>query len=97
MWSDIDYMENYRDFTIDTERYAGLAKFVKDIHGKGMSYVPIIDAGIAIREGYKSFEDGVKADVFLKVRDEILVGAVWPKEAAFPDWWAKNTAQWWFD
>jgi alpha-glucosidase len=97
MWSDIDYMDRYRDFTIDTNRFNLLKEFVVDLHKKGMTYVPIIDAGIALRQDYKTFTDGVEKDVFLKVRDEILVGAVWPKEAAFPDWWANNTAAWWGD
>lgn len=95
MWSDIDYMDRYRDFTVDPERYADLATFVKSLHTKGMTFVPILDAGIAIRDDYKAFTEGVQQDVFLKIRDDIMVGAVWPKEAAFPDWWANNTAAWW--
>jgi alpha-glucosidase (family GH31 glycosyl hydrolase) len=66
---------------------------VKELHGKGMRYVPIIDAGLAYRtEGYDKFTEGVQKDVFMKINNEILIGAVWPNDAAFPDYFSANTA-----
>ena len=46
-WSDIDWMENYRDFTVDPVNFADLGDFVDELHGKHMRYVPIVDAGIS--------------------------------------------------
>ena len=40
-WNDIDYMNAYRDFTIDNDKFAGLSEFVDDLHEKGMHYVII--------------------------------------------------------
>jgi len=40
-------MNDYQDFTIDTDRFSNITKFVKDIATKGIKFVPIIDAGIA--------------------------------------------------
>jgi alpha-glucosidase (family GH31 glycosyl hydrolase) len=97
-WSDIDYLDNYEDFTYDPVNFAGLGDFVKDLHTKGLHYVPIIDAGVARRAGLKSYEDGVSKDVFIKnPSGDIFTGQVWPDDAAFPDWFAPNTAQWWQD
>lgn len=49
-WSDIDYMKDYRDFTYDKDgSFEGLGDFVKGLHDSNMHYIPIIDAGIAIR------------------------------------------------
>lgn len=49
MWSDIDYMYNYYDFSIDTSRYnTTVMKNVTNISTPlGVRWVPIIDAGIA--------------------------------------------------
>jgi alpha-glucosidase (family GH31 glycosyl hydrolase) len=48
-WSDIDYLDKYRDFTYDQVNFNGLGDFVNDLHSKGMQYIPIMDAGIAKR------------------------------------------------
>lgn len=50
-WSDIDYMEAYRDFTFDNadDRYKGLGDFVKFLKNRNIQYIPILDAGIALR------------------------------------------------
>lgn len=35
-------MEEYRDFTYDKTKFAGLPEFVDDLHSKGMHYVLMI-------------------------------------------------------
>lgn len=97
-WSDIDYLDRYRDFTYDQVNFKGLGDFVNDLHAKGMHYVPIIDAGIAKRagEGYSAYDDGVSKDVFIKNQDgSIFTGQVWPDDAAFPDFMNPDTVEWW--
>jgi len=97
-WSDIDYLDNYKDFTYDKDNFKGLGDFVNDLHAKGMHYVPIIDAGIAKRagEGYSAYDDGVSKDVFIKNQDgSIFTGQVWPDDAAFPDFFNPDTKKWW--
>lgn len=98
-WSDIDYLNKYRNFEVDPVNFAGLGDFVKELHGKNMKYVPILDAGLAYRlnDDYSAFTDGYNKDVFLKLNGEIFVGEVWPSDAVYPDYYAKNTAQWWQD
>jgi alpha-glucosidase (family GH31 glycosyl hydrolase) len=53
-WSDIDYLDRYRDFTFDPVNFAGLGEFVEDLHKHGQHYIPILDAGVAKRpeDGY---------------------------------------------
>ena len=40
-------MFNYRDFTYDHMKFAGLDEFINDLHAANKRYVPILDAGIA--------------------------------------------------
>lgn len=47
LWSDIDYMNTYEDFTYDRENFGGLPKLITDLHTDNKHYIPIIDAGIA--------------------------------------------------
>ena len=57
-WVDIDYMQDYKDFTVNEKdfagapgAFAGLAGFVDQLHQMNMRFVPIIDAGVAMRPG----------------------------------------------
>jgi alpha-glucosidase (family GH31 glycosyl hydrolase) len=54
-------MNNYEDFTEDPIHFGDLKDFIDELHGQGMRYVPIVDAGVAKRdnEGYNAYEDGV--------------------------------------
>lgn len=98
VWSDIDYLFNYRDFTYDHKKFKNLPNFIAEIHDKNMQYVPIIDAGIAMRAKgtYPAYDEGVEKNVYIKIGDDqILVGQVWPKDAAYPDFFNPNTTTWW--
>ena len=41
-----------------------------------MHWIPIIDAGIAQRQGYDAYEDGMSQDVFIKSFDNQTVEAL---------------------
>lgn len=69
MWADIDYMDDYKLFTISQQSYKNLPAYVKKIkEEKGIKFVPIMDAGVAVRlnQGYKALDDGIKNKVFIK-------------------------------
>lgn len=99
-WSDIDWMQDYRDFAYDEVNFKDLPDFISDLHSKDMHYIPIIDAGVAKRSsGYDVYTDGVDKDIFIKAPvgegDEIFTGQVWPNDAAFPDFFAEGASEWW--
>ena len=95
IYLDIDYMERYKDFTVDKERFPDLEKLAADMKSEGFRLVPIIDAGVKIEEGYEVYEDGVKNNYFCKnAEGEDFVGAVWPGRVHFPDFLNPETRKW---
>ncbi|MBD4746128.1 alpha-glucosidase, partial [Xanthomonas citri pv. citri] len=81
IWSDIDYMDGYKDFTNDPHRFPldKYRKFLDDIHNNSQHYVPIFDAAIyvpnpnnATDNDYEPFHLGNESDVFLKNPDGSL-------------------------
>lgn len=95
IYLDIDYMEHYKDFTVDKERFPDIENLVHDMKAQGIHLVPIIDAGVKIEEGYDVYEEGVQHNYFCKNSDgEDFVGAVWPGRVHFPDFLQPEARKW---
>lgn len=105
IWSDIDYMDSYKDFTNDPYRYPldKFQKFLDDLHDNDQHYVPIVDAAIYVPNptnetdnDYQPFHSGNESDVFIKNPDgSLYIGAVWPGYTVYPDFLAENTQYYW--
>lgn len=92
---DIDYMEDYKDFTVHPERFPDLAALSANMKEKGLHFIPIIDAGIKIEKGYDVYEEGVKNNYFCKRADGTdFVAGVWPGKTHFPDFLNADVRKW---
>jgi alpha-glucosidase len=111
IWTDIDYMNQYRDFENDEVRfgYEEGAKFLSKIHANGQHYIPIVDSAVYIpnptnaSDTYPIFDRGNATNSFMLNPDgSLYIGAVWPGYTAFPDWVGAIMADggafsWWVD
>ncbi|KAK5714382.1 hypothetical protein LTR17_017163 [Elasticomyces elasticus] len=104
VWTDIDYMFQYRDFTNDQNTYPYPAgqEFMERLHANGQHYVPIVDSAIYIpnpnnaSDAYSVYTDGNDSGVFLNNPDgSQYIGEVWPGYTVFPDWQTENASSWW--
>lgn len=95
---DIDYMERFKDFTINDERFPDFENFVSYMKGRGIRLVPIIDAAVKVEDGYDVYEEGKQNGYFCKDEngDDYVVG-VWPGRSVFPDFLNEHASRWFAD
>ncbi|MRI32341.1 alpha-glucosidase [Endozoicomonas sp. OPT23] len=96
VYMDIDYMVDYKDFTVDPEKFPDFTGWVKAKKQQGIRLIPIIDAGVRIEEGYDVYEEGLEKGYFCKDDNgDLFKAAVWPGLCAFPDFLKPEARQWW--
>jgi len=96
IWLDIDYMNGYRDFTWDAERFPRPEQLTEYLHAQGMRLVTIIDPGVKIDEKYFVYQQGMEEDYFCRYKDgELFEGNVWPGACVFPDFSESRVRTWW--
>ncbi|PTY08891.1 alpha-glucosidase [Opitutaceae bacterium EW11] len=96
IWMDIDYMDGYRIFTFDGKKFPSPKALNDDLHRLGFKAVWMIDPGVKRDPGYKVFDSGTQADVWVKNSEgQTFVGSVWPGPCVFPDFTRPETRSWW--
>lgn len=95
IYMDIDYMQDYKDFTVNEKNFPDFAGFVREMKEEGVRLIPIIDAGVKIEKGYSVYEEGVQKGYFCKREDgSDFAAAVWPGYTHFPDVLNKEAREW---
>lgn len=93
---DIDYMEKFKVFTFNREKYGNPVKLMKTLTDKGFKAVAILDPGVKVEDSYDVYEEGKKNNFFATKQDgEIYTNVVWPGKAAYPDFGREKVRQWW--
>lgn len=86
LYMDIDYMEDYKDFTVNKAEFPDFKAFVDSMKAKHIHLVPIIDAGVKVQAGYDVYEEGKAKGYFCKREDgSDFEAGVWPGLTHFPD------------
>jgi alpha-glucosidase len=93
---DIDYMDGFRVFTVNQERFPDLAGLARDLACQGIRLVTILDPGVKRDPGYFLYREGLRRKVFCKTFfGRPLIGLVWPDWSAFPDFTNPEARKWW--
>ncbi|EGR31770.1 hypothetical protein IMG5_102700 [Ichthyophthirius multifiliis] len=99
LWTDIDYMNSFQDFTLDQKRFNlnTMKKIYNLSDNQGVHWSSIIDVGIAINSDYA--KKGIEMNTFIQSAktNKPLVGSVWPGDTYYPDFNHPNSTQFWFE
>ena len=95
VYLDIDYMDSYKDFTINDAAFPDFASYVEGKREQGIHLIPIIDAGVKKEDGYGVYEEGKAKGYFCKKADgSNFEAGVWPGVCAFPDFLDPEVRRW---
>ena len=93
---DIDYMEDYKDFSVDKKKFPNMKGLTEELKSDGVRLIPIIDAGVKILDGYDVYDESKSNNYFCKKEDgkTDYVAGVWPGRSCFPDFLRADVRQW---
>ncbi len=93
---DIDYMDDFRIFTWDKEKFPNPKKLSDDLVEQGIKLIAITDPGVKIDTDYVMYQQGLKEKYFCLNPDRTspFVGTVWPGKCHFPDFSEARTREW---
>lgn len=103
IWLDIHYLDGYKPFTWDHNRFPDPKKMISDLKAQGFHVVTILDPHPQALKGYLPYDSGMSNNCFVKwPNGKVFEGPVWPSQAeknpgpsVFPDFSRPATREWW--
>ncbi len=96
IWLDIHYMQDYKPFTWNHDRFPNPEKMISDLSAQGFHLVTILDGHPAAQKDYAPYDEGVAGNYFVKKPNgSVYEGGVWPGNCAFPDFSNPSAREWW--
>ncbi|MDO5732858.1 MAG: glycoside hydrolase family 31 protein [Eubacteriales bacterium] len=93
---DILYMDGYRNFTWDPERFPRPQALCEELSDLGIGIVPILDAGLKYDLDYPICQEAVSQGLLLKEADHSdYHGWVWPGDTVYPNFESSACRRWW--
>ena len=97
MWLDIDALDNFQMFTLNS-KFTNIVNYIANtIHADGGKFVPIVDIGFSDDKSNQYIKLGNKLDIFIKSNytKKNLIGKVWPGKTVFPDFFHPDIESFW--
>lgn len=96
IYLDIDYMDGYRVFTWNPDRFADPAGLIQTLREQQIRLVTIIDPGVKVDADYAVYQEGVSKGYFARAADGgPFQGWVWPGLSSWGDFAQPDARSWW--
>jgi alpha-glucosidase len=93
---DIHYMNGYRDFTFDPERFPQPKRLLDTLAAKGFKVVTIVDPGLKVDSAWSVYRDGLSRGAYVTLPDgSPYIAIVWPGRSVLPDFSRAAVRDWW--
>lgn len=97
MWTDIDYMDLRRTWTLDPDRFPlhKMQELVAYLHSHDQQYIMMVDPPVSLNDS-ASYDAAVNAEVLIKNDDgTTFVATMWPGAVSYVDWFHPNAHSFW--
>ncbi|MBN1689603.1 MAG: alpha-glucosidase [Dehalococcoidia bacterium] len=96
LYMDIDYLDGYRVFTPDLERYPALHEFAATLEKTDTHLVGMTDPGVKLDPEWDIYMSGLAENAFCRDPEgNLLTGVVWPGWTVYPDFTDPYVREWW--
>ncbi len=93
---DIDYMDQFKVFTVDKSRFPNLKKFTSELDRDGIKVVVSINPAVKRDVDFDIYADGLSKDMYCKLPNgKIMPGVSWPGWSVYPDFTSPHAREWW--
>ncbi len=93
---DIGYMDGYRSFTWDRDRFPDPSGLVADLRAQGFEVVTVIDPGLKVDPAYTVSAEARERGYLIRDADaQPFEGWVWPGRSVWPDFARDEVRAWW--
>jgi len=93
---DIHYMNGYRDFTFDPERFPQPKRLLDTLAAEGFKVVTIVDPGLKVDSAWSVYRDGLSRGAYVTLPDgSPYIAIVWPGRSVLPDFSRAAVRDWW--
>ncbi|KAF9447127.1 glycoside hydrolase family 31 protein [Macrolepiota fuliginosa MF-IS2] len=101
MWTDIDYMDRRRIFTVDPQYFPlnRMRDIVAHLHSNNQRYILMTDPAVPFLPDdpeYAPYHRGKDLDIYLRAENgSDLLSLVWPGVTVYPDWFNDKVTEFW--
>ena len=94
--ADIDYMDDYRVFTVSRERFPTFERMTAKLSRQGFRVVTILDPAVKRSRHDATYRSGTAHDVFCRTAaGDPYVAEVWAGKSHLPDFLREDVRKWW--
>lgn len=97
MWTDIDYMDLRRTWTVDPERFPlhMMQQLVTYLHDHQQQYILMVDPPVSLNDS-TSYGNLIDSDAQIKYDNGTdFVAVMWPGAVSYVDWFHPNALSFW--
>lgn len=96
VYLDIDYMDKYKIFTWDKERFTNPKMLSEELHKLGVKLITIVNPCLKVDYKYEPFKEAVNSGILVEEEDgSIFIARMWPGNCAWVDFSNKKAREWW--